>query len=114
MSNYTDGVWTVQEWDRKDSDGSLVTNGYQVVSVQQDRQVLISACTIEDEDCSDLHLIASAPDLLHALELLLAMVDFGDDFGYIDGHGFIDIGSVKDAARAAIAKAKGVRNGQDA
>ncbi len=60
--------WEICEWERLDSDGSTLSCGMEVVEKSDGADRKISACTVEDEDLSDLHLISSAPQLLAALE----------------------------------------------
>ena len=49
----------------------------------------------------------AAPDLLAALEALLAVSECADETGYVEDCGFVDLEKVQANARAAIAKAKG-------
>lgn len=111
----TQGEWVVQSWERRDSDGSAITNGYEVVAKQVERDVTIYALTVEDEDCSDLWLISAAPDMLAALELMIAIHDEPSGFsGKYDKALDDAIQAQKEkiderllAARKAITKAKG-------
>ena len=98
MSKHTPGPWVVKEWEHLDVDGSMAACGYHVVATRGKHDIVISASTIEDEDESDLHLIAAAPELLEACQLLVADYEglnsaIGDDWYR--------------KAKAAIAKAKG-------
>lgn len=52
-------------------------------------------------------LIASAPELLEALQQLIMCAEYADETGYVADVGFVDIDSIHDKARAAIAKAIG-------
>ena len=64
MKQHTPGPWVVKEWQHLDTDGSVAACGSHVTAKRGKHDIVISASTIEDEDESDLHLIAAAPDLL--------------------------------------------------
>ena len=119
MSKHTRGPWAVEEWDFREPDGCVINSGMQVVavsgSVKNGVKCSIYAAT-EDGDGEEmeanLHLIAAAPELLAALEWLLAdmrlrsMLD-----GDVDSDGCVVLScgnGVLYAANKAIAKAKGI------
>ena len=87
------GPWLRKEWATRDSDGAIETCGWQVVDADGH---LVTACCVEgasDEEEASLDLISAAPELLEALQAVVAVADrAADEF---------------DRARAAIAKATG-------
>lgn len=52
-------------------------------------------------------LMAAAPELLEALQFLLAASECADETGYVEDHGFVNLEELQARARAAIAKAEG-------
>ena len=89
MSKFTPGPWTLREYTARDSFGW-------VVRISSGQEIDINA--FSDESEGNARLIASAPELLKALELLLA-----------EHREFCDGGALpaEDVAREAIRKAKG-------
>lgn len=115
MSKHTPGPWVVEEWDVREPDGCVINGGLQVVAIKNGAKCSIYAATEDgdgDEMEANLHLIAAAPELLAALEGLLAdmrlrsMLD-----GDVDSDGCVVLScgnGVLYAANKAIAKAKGI------
>lgn len=93
------GPWLRKEWATRDSDGAIETCGWQVVDTDGH---LVTACCVEgasDEEEASLDLISAAPELLEALQAVVAVADRAtDEF---------------DRARAAIAKATGASHVHD-
>lgn len=109
MSKHTPAPWKVKEWEHLDVDGSILTCGSHVVANHGGQDIAISACTVEDEDESHLHLIAAAPELLAAVEAVIEWFDMEADH-QIEPDFMARVracGKAEDMARAAIAKAKG-------
>ena len=106
MSAHTPGDWRVWSWTQRDTDGSIVACGDQVVSRMQDgSEVGIFTTAMEGESLADLHLIAAAPDLLAALQGLdEAYCRAGSPLSRSERH---EDRMRLIAARAAIAKATG-------
>ena len=94
--SHTPEPWRLQELVNRDAsyDDVRVLDGYRIKSDGMD----VADCVYRTEDA---HLITAAPDMLEALENLLAETD---SLSYDNS----DVSEeVKDQARAAIAKAKG-------
>ena len=93
MSKHTPGPWEIEEH---------YHSGYRWISGPEHSQFAQVVWCMEDEDRSpeceaNAHLIAAAPELLEALEMMLEMSEMGG-FGKA---------AAEDVARAAIAKVKG-------
>lgn len=98
MSKHTPGPWVVEGWDVREPDGCVINEGLQVVAIKNGAECSIYAateCGDGDEMEANLHLIAAAPELLAALEFLMA------------AHGE-QLDTAFSQANLAIAKAKGI------
>jgi hypothetical protein len=89
MENWTEGPWEVQTYQEPFDAGKTY---YQVTTIPE--QILVAKCGVgEFEIPGNAHLIAAAPDLYNALETL--------------AQAWESKGLPCDAARAALAKARG-------
>lgn len=69
------------------------------------------AARTPEEQQANARLIAAAPELLEAVELLLFSSEWADETGYVQDVGFMDLGDIQAKARAAVTKAKGGHHG---
>ncbi len=97
--SYTKGPWN------KNEDGRLVNDEGRIVTAWG---ISVGAVYKTEESEANAHLIAAAPDLLEALELLIALPIAVKELQYLDKR----IGTATEnkawlIARAAISKAKG-------
>lgn len=96
--NYTPGPWVASEWFDRDHEGECQAQGWHFGTPDGFRLPLCSNTAADlSEAEANARLIAAAPDLLAALERLLASGDVRDAG---------EAGALKQA-RAAIAKATG-------
>ncbi|WP_153811358.1 hypothetical protein [Terrimicrobium sacchariphilum] len=70
----------------------------------------VHGIALDDPRCVSVgKLFAAAPELLAALKELLMVREWADETGYVQDVGFVDVESIHEKARAAIAKAEGGR-----
>lgn len=102
-ANHTPGPWHFVDSPLK-TGWLIVVGGNYLADVH--KHIGTTADDVRDE--SNARLIAAAPELLEALESLLAVSECADETGYVEDCGFVDLEKVQANARAAINKAKGV------
>ena len=99
-TKFTPGPWVVTF--RRDNTAYISMGG--LASGQQHKQFDLMLYRSDGNDEDDAHLISAAPDMFAALELLIRY-DQNDDASGVQF--MLDYANAIDAARAALAKARG-------